>query len=388
MDRVLNFPAEQYSLPLRQRVAEQARSLAMNPTVEAIDRTTGAHVPKRQAEQLVLRASQDFDAFYAQRMQPANDTLSKKDLLVMTSDSKGIAMVPNGLRPATRAKADAAKAKRPKHADPMRSKAPRTHNKRMALVTAVYEIEPHVRTATEVTAGFSRKAGSVSSKQIPKPKNKTVTATVEKNQKAGILAMFQEAARRDPEQKRQAVALVDGELRQIESIKLEAKARGWRITVILDLIHVLHYVWAAAKALCLKGKRSAEKLANQCLLMLLEGKSSQVAKALLTLASERRVSVNARGPVGKCVGYLRKYAKYLRYDRFLAAGYPIATGVIEGACRHLVQDRMGITGARWDVPGAEAVLRLRALWTNGDWDVYWAFHEAQEARRNAAKLAA
>jgi hypothetical protein len=94
LDRTLNLPAEVYSLPVRQRVAEAARSVAMGATVEQVDRTTGAHVPKRQVEQLGVRAAQDFDAFYAQRPRPANDTLSANTLLVMTSDGKGITVIP------------------------------------------------------------------------------------------------------------------------------------------------------------------------------------------------------------------------------------------------------------------------------------------------------
>ncbi len=74
-------------------------------------------------------------------------------------------------------------------------------------------------------------------------------------------------------------------------------------------------------------------------------------------------------------------AAYLDYPEALAAGWPIATGVIEGACRHLVKDRMDITGARWSVDGAEAVLKLRALRCNGDLDTYWQFHLDQERHR-------
>ena len=83
--------------------------------------------------------------------------------------------------------------------------------------------------------------------------------------------------------------------------------------------------------------------------------------------------------------HLLKYAPYLHYDRYLAAGWPIATGVIEGACRYLVRDRMELTGARWRLVGAEAVLKLRALRASGDFDTYWDFHEAREYERNDAQ---
>jgi hypothetical protein len=79
---------------------------------------------------------------------------------------------------------------------------------------------------------------------------------------------------------------------------------------------------------------------------------------------------------------LANHAPYLNYPLSLAKGYPIATGVIEGACRHLVKDRMEITGARWGLQGGEAVLKLRALVINGDFDADWEFHEQQEYHRN------
>ena len=91
-----------------------------------------------------------------------------------------------------------------------------------------------------------------------------------------------------------------------------------------------------------------------------------------------------RKPVDGCADYLLHYRPYLSYDEALAAGLPIATGVIEGACRHLVKDRMNITGARWSLEGGEAVLRLRALRSSGDFDDYWKFHEIREHERNHA----
>ena len=87
-----------------------------------------------------------------------------------------------------------------------------------------------------------------------------------------------------------------------------------------------------------------------------------------------------------CADYLLNYAPYIKYNHYLAQGFPIATGVIEGACRHLVKDRMEVTGARWSLTGAEAVLRLRALRSSRDFDEYWTFHEAQEYERNHRTL--
>jgi hypothetical protein len=110
-----------------------------------------------------------------------------------------------------------------------------------------------------------------------------------------------------------------------------------------------------------------------------------VAGGLRRSATRRGLSQAQRAPLDRCANYLLKYRDYLRYDEYLKAGLPIATGVIEGACRHLVKDRMELTGARWRLNGAEAVLRLRSLRSSGDFEEYWAFHLQQEYQRQHAK---
>lgn len=99
-------------------------------------------------------------------------------------------------------------------------------------------------------------------------------------------------------------------------------------------------------------------------------------------ATRRGLSLKARDPVDTCARYLSNHSPYLWYDRYLAKGLPIATGVIEGACRYLLKDRMAVTGARWSLNGAEAILRLCALRSSHDFDEYWTFHEASEYERN------
>lgn len=102
----------------------------------------------------------------------------------------------------------------------------------------------------------------------------------------------------------------------------------------------------------------AEQWVSERLLEILRGRSSQVAAGIRRSATRRGLGAKVRLPLDKCADYLLKYRDYLRYDQYLAAGLPIATGVIEGACRRLVKDPMGLTGARWRLAGAEAVLTL------------------------------
>ena len=117
---------------------------------------------------------------------------------------------------------------------------------------------------------------------------------------------------------------------------------------------------------------------------LLRGRSRQVVAHLRRTATARRLTETQRAPVEQCAHSLRKSADFLHYDASLAAGFPLATGVIEGACRPLGKDRMEGTGARWSLTGAEAVLRLRSLWSSGDFEAYWQFHLEQEFKRHHA----
>ncbi len=169
-------------------------------------------------------------------------------------------------------------------------------------------------------------------------------------------------------------------------IPADQNQSGKKPVVILDIIHVLEYLWKAAFAFHPQGTQAAQDWVTCRLLRLLQGNSQGVASGMRRSATLQGLSDKARVAIDKCADYLLKYRPYLRYDQYLAAGLPIATGVIEGACRHLIQDRMDITGARWSLKGAEAVLRLRSLRSSKDFDEYWPFHLEQEFERNHASL--
>ena len=144
------------------------------------------------------------------------------------------------------------------------------------------------------------------------------------------------------------------------------------------------YVWKAAGALFPDQEPQQDRWTRAHLLEILRGKASLVAAGMRRSATLRAMTAVERQPVDECADYLLHYSPYLQYDKALAEGVPIATGVIEGTCRHLVEDRMNVTGARWSLTGAEAVLRLRALRSSDDFDAYWEFHEQQEYERHHA----
>ena len=193
--------------------------------------------------------------------------------------------------------------------------------------------------------------------------------------------MFDEAERRDAAHERTWVALVDGNNHQIDRIHAEAASRDVKVTTIIDFIHVIEYLWRAAWSFFDEGDATAETWVHDKALAILDGKASTVAAAIRRKATCLRLDKADRANADRAATYLLNKKPYLNYPAALANGWPIATGVIEGACRHLVKDRMDITGARWGLHGAEAVLQLRALRANNDLDTYWTYHLTQEHQR-------
>lgn len=372
-DAALNLPIQMQSFPVQQRITLEAARGSYEETVASVTTTTGASVSKRQAEQIVQAAAVDFDEFYAQQKPAAVDTT---DLLVITADAKGIVVRPQDLREQTRKAAAAGGHKLQKRL----SKGEKRNRKRMAEVAAVYDIAPLYRTADDVMNDL--RPVRVVDEQRPKPKNKRVWASIEKEMETVIAEAFDEADRHDPEGKRTWVGLVDGNKPQIAAMKAEAQRRGRHITLVLDIIHVIEYLWRAAWCLHAEGARAAEAWVHQRLDQILRGNVSHVVAGIRRSATLQRLSAKARKPVDICAHYLLSNKELLQYDAAMKAGMPIATGIIEGACRHLVKDRMDITGARWSLAGAEAVLRFRALRASGDFDDYWAFHRKRELERN------
>jgi hypothetical protein len=156
----------------------------------------------------------------------------------------------------------------------------------------------------------------------------------------------------------------------------------------VDWIHVVEYLWSAARCFFAETDPEGEAFVAEKALAILEGKAGVVAGSIRRKATMLHLDTKAREKADECARYLKNKKPYLDYPKALAAGWPIATGVIEGACAHLVRDRMDVTGARWSVAGAEAILKLRAVRSNGDWSEYFSFHLAQEhVRVHASRYA-
>jgi hypothetical protein len=368
-DAKLNLPRDKYSHGLRGRIAEGVAKGAFGEAYSSIKNTTGGHVPKRQIEEVSREIAQDFDAFYCRR---SKTEVSKEEILVLSCDSKGITMRHEDLRLQTRKAAE----KESHKLQTRLSRGEKRNRKRQATVAAVYSTLPYYRNAKEIL----NKQGDRTPR--PKPSGKRVWASIEKGMETVIEQLIEEALKRDPSQERQWVMLVDGQETQLHIIYRLIQKHKIEVVIVQDFIHVLEYLWNAAYSFYAEGSEEAEMFVYEHALGILTGKISEMAAGIRRSATRRGLSKPKRQAVDKCANYLLKNKERLNYAKALKNGWPIATGVIEGACRHLVKDRMDITGARWSLKGAEAILHLRALHINGDLEDYMYFHKQEEQWRH------
>jgi hypothetical protein len=159
---------------------------------------------------------------------------------------------------------------------------------------------------------------------------------------------------------------------------MEARKREINVTIVIDFVHVIEYLWRAAACFYGEGTPAAQAWVRRQATRVLHGHAGKVAGIIRRQATNAHLSTARRYPANEAAAYLTNKARYLDYPTALANGWPIATGIVEGACRHLVKDRMDLTAARWGLTGAEAILKLRAIKTNGDFDEYWHYHLQQQ----------
>jgi hypothetical protein len=373
-DAALNMPAAMHSHGLARLAATESARGSFAEAVDRVNALTGAGIGHRQVQELAVAAAAGIDAFYQALVpEPCTDAT----LLVLSTDGKGVVIRPEALREAT------AKAAAAKNGNKMATRlAPgeKHGRKRMATLGTVYDAEPAARGIDDIIADPAdpmkeRRPG-------PKARSKWLCGSVNHTAEQVIAAVFDQAAARDPDHRRTWVVLVDGARHQLDLIRAEAARRNVTVHIVIDIIHVLEYLWGAAHCLHPAGDRAAETWVAGHARTILAGDSEQAAASISAAADAAGLRPGSRKGIDDAVGYLKNKAAYLRYDTALNEGFPIATGIIEGACRHLVKDRLDITGARWGLSGAEAVLKLRALRSNGDFDTYWAWHETQEFMRN------
>jgi hypothetical protein len=384
-DAVLNLPPGGFSWLVRKLAEMACRSGTYEGAREIIAAVTGTVIGKRQLQEMMEDCAADADSFARDRPLPRAPVITGPDgqeapvTGVASADGKGVSMLPQALRPQAARKATARDGTRARKL----GSGEKNGNKRIAETGVVYDCLPpqgEPRTAAEI---MRRPHGQPA--RHPKALNRWYTSGIVASCAEVIADVFAEIDRRDPRHERQWAGLVDGNNHQIEMFRAEAGRRGMDMPLLIDFIHVIEYLWKAAWCFVPAGDiTAAEALVTGWGEEILLGRSRAVVAGIRhrAAASPPRPGSEHDKNIRKTTHYLQAKEPYLDYPAALANGRPISTGIIEGACRHLVGDRMCITGARWGLKGAQSVLWMRAIAANGGTAAYWNHHIHHEHQRN------
>jgi hypothetical protein len=373
LDERLGLPEGEFSYVLEDWLQRLCVKESYHEAVSDLREWLGVAPSERATEQMNQRMAERAEAFGVQHSAPPPD--EEAEILVATADGKGVPM----RRPMEE------RVRR----GPRRVKGEKANKKQMAYVGAVYTIDRFRRTSDEVLDEIARRERAI---DRPVPQHKRVwaemTRVAQGESCSGRQRLFVEMAiaahERDPTRVKTLVCLMDGEA------ALWDVQREWlpRAVGILDLFHVLERLWQVAHVFHREGSYEAEQFVARHLRLLLKGQVGYAIGCFKRLCDEHALSGSRRRVVSAAIGYYENNRRHMRYDEYLAAGYPIGSGVAEGACRHVVKDRLEQTGMRWTVSGAQAMLHLRAIYLNGHWNKFVNYRikteQAKLYRRSAA----
>jgi len=373
LDARLALPESKFSYLLQ----DWDQSLAMEEPfaqVEGVlDKILGLSQHVDSLERMNRQMSQSVNAFHAQQSTPPPD--EEGAILVQTADGKGVPI---------RRGADA-----PPIESHQSKSGPKAGAKKMAVLGSVYSVDPHVRTPQEVVESLFRRPGERGEKTPrPRPQHKRVRASLDHLDANGdavhgaskIFAWIaDEVAARNGQGHQPLVSIMDGQ----ESLwnQSDLFQEDVERTCVLDLLHVTPRLWKAAHLFHSAGSHAAEQFVRQRVLRMLRGEVCSVIRGLRGLATRRKLSARRRKKLETICNYFAKNQERMRYDEYLSRGYPIASGVIEGACRHVVKDRLERTGMTWTVTGAQAMLELRCIHLSEAWDEFTKFRVERETQR-------
>ena len=372
LDERLGLPCGEQSYVLEDWMGRLTARMPY-PEAVALLREMGVNTSVRATETVVARLAEYVEGFRAARQPVAAD--SEGAVLVVSADGKGVPMrrsleqrlqEEHGVRPHKRQhKTDYEKAEK------RRMRGTPASRKQMAYVGVAYGIAPWPRSAQSLLDEMHR---NEKQQDRPSPQNKRYWAEMTQVQKDQVCpgaarlfrALRQELLARDAGRRKPWICLMDGQRSLWELLKKHLpEAVG-----ILDLFHVTEKLWQAAYDFHPEASAAAEQFVDRYLRMLLEGKVGCVIGVLRRFLNQRSGHQLKTKGLKEAVRYFEANRRAMRYDEYLAAGYPIGSGVVEGACRHVVKDRMECTGMRWQIEGAQAVLHLRTTYLNREWSAF------------------
>jgi hypothetical protein len=241
-------------------------------------------------------------------------------------------------------------------------------------MTLGYTITPQPRTPQQVVDSFFHRSRPKPKEKVarPKPQNKHIWATSD-GKDAALDRLVPQVTARDGDHIQDQVILCDG----CEALQIRLLNRLGTFTLILDFIHADEYLWDVANSLFSEKNPQRLDWMAEYTLQILSGKTAQVIDEFRQMAQQSQYSTPQQTQLTKTANYFDRNLPYMHYDTYLNNGWPIASGVIEGACRHFVKDRCELSGMRWERTGVENLLRLRAVAENDDWDDYHHFRKRQ-----------
>ncbi len=371
LDARLELPESEFSYVLQDWAGTHYVEEAFDRSAETLGKILGFSLSVDSLERMSRKMAESVAGF--RKSLPKPPTEEEGRILVATADGKGVPM----RRPADQ---------RPVGA--RRKKGEKANKKQMATLGCVYTVDPKHRTADDVAEALFRERLVRRPKQTVEPvaQHKRVWSSltyeegdvyVDAETEVFTWMASEVDARRRKGQP--MVCLMDGQRSLWTSCA--AYLPSDNLVEILDLLHAVEYLWKAAYLFHEEGSDEASKFVRKRLLRLLRGEVGYVIGGLRQMGTKRELPRKEQEKLDRICNYLDGNRHRMRYDEYLKAGYPIASGVIEGACRHLVKDRMERSGMRWTIDGAQAMLDLRSTSINGQWSIFQAHRIQAETQR-------
>lgn len=358
LDADLGLGEDSYSDFLKELHDELSVYMPFDRGVEIIERLLSIGLSKRCVQQFIANDAADVASYYEQK--PAPPVAEEASILVVQADGKGVPII----------KASANK-------DKVRLKRGEARSKKKAVTaTALYTIQPAVRTVAEVVDSLLEEAQEKSTTSRSRPQHKQLWGTLD-GKPAALNRLQGEVDKRMGDHIQHYVMLCDGD----KSLQAHLRQRFSGFTLILDFIHAYEYLWQVATTLYGQDNPDRQSWVLEHTRRLLKGQACSLAASFRQLAQEKGRTGSQQKILRKVANYFQNNQDYMDYATYLQNGWPIASGVIEGVCRHFVKDRMELSGMRWSIDGAENLLHLRAVAENDDWETYHRFRKQQRQHR-------
>ncbi len=371
LDAQANLPERSYSYLLQDWMNLLSIRDSFGEASVTLNKLLGLGVSPSRFEVVNRESANSYDEFYENKKVPTFE--NEGEIQVIGFDGKGVPVI----------KSEAAKILS------RLGKGEKRQKTKEAIVGVSYTTDPKVRTPKEVAENLiypekeEKGREAVKNQEVKSPpiraQNPRRMASLERSKKEVMEGIITDAKNRDPDNQRPLVAVMDGALCLWTLLTSLLAGVNW--VGILDIIHVAEYLWKVGNVLHGEKTPEGRKWVYDHLLAILQGRVGRVIGGLKQILSKRKLRASQCKALREAISYFENHREWMLYDEYLAAGYPIGSGVVESTCGHTVKSRMEGTGRRWSIKGAESTLLLRSVYTSKDWDAYWEAHRKLERKR-------